>query len=94
MKPLTLDGHRMVWIAVRYLCPQRDMPDDRNAYGELVHTLGGVSTNPQILRPWLHLAPDPVIDANKCRFINVAVDDIATTIAGAQDTLGPFGIVV
>jgi hypothetical protein len=42
VKPFTLDGHRVVWIGVRYLCPQRDMPDHRNAYGELVHTLGGV----------------------------------------------------
>jgi len=35
-----------------------------------------------------------VIDANECRFINVALDEIATTIAGAQHTLGPFGTVV
>ena len=35
-----------------------------------------------------------MIDANECRFINVALDEIATTIAGAQHTLGPFGTVV
>jgi hypothetical protein len=51
-------------------------------------------TNPQILRPWLHLRFNPVGDADECRFINVALDDIATTIAGAQHTLGPLGIVV
>ena len=35
-----------------------------------------------------------MIDADKCRFINVALDDIDTTIAGSQYTFGPFGIVV
>ena len=34
-----------------------------------------------------------MIDADECRFINVALDEIATTIAGAH-TLGPFGTVV
>jgi len=52
-----------------------------------------------ILRlPWriflIHLTTYPVVDANKCRFINVALDEIATTIAGAQHTLRPFVIVV
>jgi hypothetical protein len=37
---------------------------------------------------------NPAANAGKRGFLSVALDDIAMTIAGAQHTLGPLGIVV
>jgi hypothetical protein len=39
-------------------------------------------------------SPRAVVDADKCRFINVALDDVAAAIGGTQHTLRPFGIMV